>query len=217
MNIDEREVRLNDYLDGLLPPEKALAVEAELARDPEYRALEQSLRTVMAEAAAMPKAIVPERDLWAEIEVRLNAPVTGGGRMGASTRFRYALLAASFAAVFLAGIFFAQYQQERTPPDPIAQGVIGEAEPSELVLVEAEYSQARDLLQHALDESRDRLSAETLGVVDENLVIIGNAIAEIKTALEEDPGNQRLMRSLVAAYDQEVDLLQQATQLPAQL
>jgi anti-sigma-K factor RskA len=214
MNIDEREVRLNDYLDGLLPPEEALAVEAELARDPEYRALGHSLRTVMAEAAALPKAIVPERDLWAEIDVRLNAPVTGGG-MGASTRFRYALLAASFAVVFLAGILFAQYQQERTPSDPIARGVNGES--SEIVLVEAEYSQARDVLLHALDDSRDRLSPETLAVVDENLVIIGDAIAEIKTALEEDPGNQRLMRSLVAAYDQEVDLLQQATQLPAQL
>jgi hypothetical protein len=90
-------------------------------------------------------------------------------------------------------------------------------ESSEIVLVEAEYSQARDVLLHALDDSRDRLSPETLAVVDENLVIIGDAIAEIKTALEEDPGNQRLMRSLVAAYDQEVDLLQQATQLPAQL
>lgn len=217
MNIDEREARLNDYLDGLLPPDDALAVEAELARDPEYRALELSLRTVMAEAAELPKAIVPERDLWAEIDVRLNAPVTGGGRPGTATRFRYALLAASFAAVFLAGIFFAQYQQVRNPSDPIARGVNGEAEPSELVLVEAEYSQARDLLVHALDDSRDRLSPETLAVVDENLAIIGNAIAEIKTALEEDPGNRRLMRSLVAAYDQEVDLLQQATQLPAQL
>jgi anti-sigma-K factor RskA len=215
MNIDEREVRLNDYLDGLLPPEEALAVEAELARDPEYRALGHSLRTVMAEAAALPKAIVPERDLWAEIDVRLNAPVTGGGRMGTSTRFRYAVLAASFAAVFLAGIFFAQYQQKGTPSDPIARGVNGEA--SEIVLVEAEYSQARDLLMHALDDSRDRLSPETLAVVDENLAIIGNAIAEIKSALEEDPGNRQLMRSLVAAYDQEVDLLQQATQLPAQL
>jgi anti-sigma-K factor RskA len=215
MNIEDREVRLNDYLDGLLPPEEVRAVEAELARDPEYRALEQSLRTVMAEAAALPKSIVPERDLWAGIEARLDAHEANGGQGGTLARFRYALLAASFAAVFLAGIFFAQYQQERTPPDPIAREVNVEA--SEIVLVEAEYSQARDLLMHALDDSRDRLSPETLAVVDDNLAIIGNAIAEIKTALEEDPGNQRLMRSLVAAYDREVGLLQQATQLPAQL
>lgn len=216
MNMDDRETRLNDYLDGVLAPEEAATVEQELARDADYRALEASLRRVMDEAAALPKAVAPERDLWASIEARLEPREAGGSRGGG--RYRYALFAASFAGVFFAGILFAQLQWDTSPQVPTAtlvEPVV--AEGSDLALVEAEYGQARALLVQALDDSRDQLSPETVAVVDDNLAIIGSAIAEIKTALEQDPGNQQLIRSLVAAYDQEVDLLQQATQLPAQL
>jgi hypothetical protein len=217
MNVDDREARLNDYLDGLLDDEEARDVEAEMARDPEYRALEQSLRRVVTDAAALPKGVAPARDLWREIEARLGQPGAIGER-GLAPGLKYALLAASFAAVFLAGIYFAQLQRTG-PPDRITQldNSTDSASPSGLDIVETEYGQARNLLVQALDESRDRLAPETVAVVDENLDIIGNAITEIKSALEQDPSNQRLIRSLVVAYDHEVELLQQATQLPAQL
>ncbi len=216
MNVDDREARLNDYLDGVLTPEEAATVEQELAQDADYRALEISLRRVMDQVAALPKAVMPERDLWAGIEARLDSRETAG--TSSTSRHRYALLAASFAAVFFAGILFAQFQWGTPPQDTTVTFVEpGGTEGSELALVEAEYGQARALLVQALDESRDQLSPETIAVVDENLAIIGTAITEIKVALKQDPGNQHLIRSLVAAYDQEVDLLQQATQLPAQL
>ncbi|GMV93074.1 MAG: hypothetical protein AMXMBFR82_28520 [Candidatus Hydrogenedentota bacterium] len=216
MNVDDREARLNDYLDGVLTPEEAATVEQELARDADYRALETSLRRVMDEAAALPKTVTPQRDLWAGIEARLERREPE--RPKGSGRYRYALLAASFAAVFFAGILFAQFQWGTPPQDTTVTLVEpGKTDGSELALVEAEYGQARALLVQALDDSRDQLSPETVAVVDENLAIIGTAIAEIKAALKQDPANQQLIRSLVAAYDQEVDLLQQATQLPAQL
>lgn len=214
MNVDDREARLNDYLDGVLTPDEVSAVEAELAHDPTYRALEASLRRVLDEAAALPKTVVPERDLWAGIEARLEGRSTR--RSDFAARYRYPLLAASFAAVFFAGVFFAQYQQDVNPPD-LATSLTSNDDSSELALVEAEYGEARALLVQALDNSRDRLSPETLAVVDENLAVIANAIAEIRQALEQEPGNRQLMHSLVAAYDREVDLLQQATQLPEQL
>lgn len=209
MNIDDRETRLNDYIDGLLSPEAAREVEAELGRDPEYRAEEQALRELLAEATRLPKEIPPERDLWAGIALQLGEqenPRTGRPK-SAFARFRYAVLAASLAAMFLAGIYFARipYPGERD----------GNAV-ADLVALDAEYDQARTALTQALDESRDRLSPETVAVVDENLAIIAGAVDEIRGALEKDPGNPQLIRSLVAAYDQEVDLLKRATQLPAQ-
>ncbi len=217
MNVDDREARLNDYLDGVLAPGDARAVEEDLARDPEYRALEQSLRRVISEAMNLPNDIAPERDLWAGIDARLGTPSVVSERRRMRPGLRYALLAASFAAVFLAGIFYAQFRGTEPPPTTalLPNGTGGE--PSELAVVEAEYGQARDLLVQALNDSRDRLSPETQAVVDENLAIIGNAIGEIKTALEKDPGDQQLIRSLVAAHDREIDLLQQATQLSEQL
>ncbi|MCC6694920.1 MAG: hypothetical protein IT365_04725 [Candidatus Hydrogenedentes bacterium] len=209
MNIDDRETRLNDYIDGLLSPEAAREVEAELERDPEYRAEEQALRELLAEATRLPKEIAPERDLWAGIALQLGeqeTPRTERPR-SAFSRFRYAALAASLAAMFLAGIYFARM------PYP---GEINGNAVADLVALDAEYDQARTALTQALDESRDRLSPETVAVVDENLAIIADAVGEIRGALEKDPGNPQLIRSLVAAYDQEVDLLKRATQLPAQ-
>jgi len=217
MNVDDREARLNDYLDGVLDPEEVRAVEEELARDPEFRALEQALRRVVHEAATLLKGVAPERDLWPDIDARLGRPDAESAERRAAPGIKYALLAASFAAVFLAGIFFAQHQGAELPPNQSPAAFDSAMKSPELAIVEAEYGQARDLLVQALDESRDRLAPETISVVDENLAIIGNAVAEIRSALKQDPGNQQLIRSLVAAYDREVDLLQQATQLTAQL
>lgn len=209
MNIDDRERRLNDYIDGLLSPEAAREVEAELARDPEFRAEEQALRALLAEAAHLPKEIAPERDLWAGIAFQLGEQRDPRPERPRSvfSRYRYAVLAASLAAVFLAGIYFA-----RMPYPGELNGSAG----ANLVALDAEYARARTVLTQALDESRDRLSPETVAVVDENLAIIADAVGEILGALEKDPGNPQLIRSLVAAYDKEVDLLKRAAQLPAQ-
>ncbi|MCC6488143.1 MAG: hypothetical protein IT364_11650 [Candidatus Hydrogenedentes bacterium] len=209
MSMDDREIRLNDYIDGLLSPEAAREVEVELARDPEYRAEEQALRELLAEAARLPKEIAPERDLWSGIALQLGEQESPRAERpkSAFSRFRYAVLAASLAAMFLAGIYFARMPY---PGEHNGNAV------ADLIALDAEYAQARTVLTQALDESRDRLSPETVAVVDENLAIIAEAVGEIRGALEKDPGNLQLIRSLVAAYDQEVDLLKRATQLPAQ-
>lgn len=218
MNDEQREARLNDYIDGLLDPDAVRAVEEELAHDPEYRLQEQALRAVLGEARQLPKGVAPERDLWPGIEARLSScPETlPGRRAGVSAGAKYFLLAASLAAVFLAGMLVARmYQFDLGGPG--GKVAVGSASSPELEAVEAEYAEARSVLVQALNDSRDQLSPETVAVVDENMAIIANAIEDIKGALQKDPGNPELIRSLVATYDQQVDLLQQVTQLPAQM
>ncbi len=218
MNDEQREARLNDYIDGLLEGEAARAVEDELARDPEYRALEQSLRSVIVQAGKLPKGVAPERDLWPGIETRLSTPseILEHTRTHLPSGAKYALLAASLAAVFLAGMLAARtYHLDGRGAGGIV--TVKTSLSRELEVVEAEYAHAREVLVQALDDSRDRLAPETVEVVDENLAIIANAIEDIKGALEKDPENPALIQSLVATYDQQVDLLQQVTQLPAQM
>ncbi|GLC24230.1 zf-HC2 domain-containing protein [Roseisolibacter agri] len=69
--VDER---LMDYLEGDLPAADRAAVEAHLAECGRCRALVADLRAITAGAAALP-VLRPERDLWAGIAERIEAPV----------------------------------------------------------------------------------------------------------------------------------------------
>ena len=82
---------------------------------------------------------------------------------------------------------------------------------------EAEYAEAVSDLRAQLDEARSALAPETVQVIDENLLIINEAIAEIHEAMEQDKGNQRLMRTLIATYETELNLLEEATLLTESL
>lgn len=79
------------------------------------------------------------------------------------------------------------------------------------------YRSARDELLSALDLRRESMSDETLRVVETNLRVIDLAIAGITAALSEDPNNPRLTYRLASAYRQQIDFLQRATRLPAEI
>ena len=73
------------------------------------------------------------------------------------------------------------------------------------------YGWSRDafLTLALLAERQDEVSQETLAVIEENLRILDQAIAQIHTALDEDPGSRNLNQLLAARYRQEVGLLSQ--------
>jgi len=83
--------------------------------------------------------------------------------------------------------------------------------------VDADLSEARDQLRNRLEQRREELSHETWSVVVDNLEVIDDAIKRIEVALEENPGDGRLNRRLAVAYLQQIDLLQRATRLPAEI
>ena len=65
----------------------------------------------------------------------------------------------------------------------------------------------RTALLASLDRQRDRLPAESIEAVEQNLRLIDEAIREIRTALEQNPDNRQLNFLLADAYQQEVQLL----------
>ncbi len=71
MNCSEIEIRLNDYLDGVLPRDEVNEIEKHLESCLSCREEFMRLRNLMAEAAALPKEILPKRDLWPEISARI--------------------------------------------------------------------------------------------------------------------------------------------------
>lgn len=159
---------------------------------------------LMQDAAKLATAIAPERDLWPGIETAIAEPA----------RRRWTLHFAQAAAVFLlvAASSLITYTLTKTEPTIIEVPVAGG-----LVLEDASFGAeyelsngfklARSNLQVQMDRELARLSPEARVGVEENLQLIRNAIAEINTALEAEPGNVLLQELLLSTYREELAVM----------
>ena len=75
----------------------------------------------------------------------------------------------------------------------------------------------RTELLDALEARKHELSPETMDVVMDNLLLIDQAMDRIAEALGEDPENEFLMKQLAGAYRRQIDLLQRAVRMPAEV
>jgi anti-sigma factor RsiW len=85
------------------------------------------------------------------------------------------------------------------------------AKPSAEQTYETEISRLRAVLNYR----RPRLDSSTVAVVEHNLRVIDDAIAQCKQALRKDPASRFLMESLNDALDTKVQLLRTAATLPS--
>ena len=98
-----------------------------------------------------------------------------------------------------------------------------ESGPSEVLLATFKglgvdnYMATRTELLNALEARKHELSVETMDVVTENLMLIDHAMDRIAEALGEDPENEFLMKQLASAYRRQIDLLQRAVRMPAEV
>jgi len=188
----DREVQLNEYVDGTLAADARALVEAHLAQCAGCREAVAELRSLIARAAALPKSIEPDRDLWLPIVQRATRNVPRAFWRGA--------LAAAATLV----IGFALYRL--LPPST----VVSRPEGRGWVAVQAEYEEATDELTRALATERDRLEPATVALLERNLGVIDAAIRESRDALARDPGNVELRGLFAAAARQKVELLRWA-------
>jgi putative zinc finger protein len=79
---------------------------------------------------------------------------------------------------------------------------------------EATYDSEIAKLRAVLSYRRRDLDSATVAVVDKNLEIIDDAIAQCRLALQKDPASRYLMQSLNDALDSKVQLLRTAATLP---
>ena len=193
MMCGDREVQLNEYVDGTLAADARALVEAHLAQCAGCREAVAELRSLIARAAALPKSIEPDRDLWLPIVQRATRNVPRAFWRGA--------LAAAATLV----IGFALYRL--LPPST----VLSRPEGRGWVAVQAEYEEATDELTRALATERDRLEPATVALLERNLEVIDAAIRESRDALARDPGNVELRGLFAAAARQKVELLRWAT------
>jgi len=217
MSCEETMRRLDDLLDGELPPEERAGVQAHLAGCASCREALARAERLRGLTAQLPRAVEPTRDLWPSIEDRLQQtrPLPQSWRLPGPLLAAAAVLLVALAAglAYWAG-------RSQTPvrgaATEVRDGVALAADTTPaLEAVQDDMLRARNELRAAVAARRADLSPETRRVVDENLRVIDEAIARITAAFHDDPGNPELTRLLVAAYRQQINLLQRVAELPA--
>jgi hypothetical protein len=220
-NCDDLLSKLDDYVDGALDEPEALALRNHLDDCADCRDELEATRELMAAARSLPRSIEPGRDLWPEIASKIEDQRVVRGFFGRERMVvvRRLAMAAAAAAVLVAAVSVAYLTGLRQSQPQIAHE--SPVNPSYLTVaytdVDTDLSQARDQLRARLEQRREELSPETWSVVVENLEVIDDAIARIEVAIEENPDDGNLNRRLAVAYLRQIDLLQRATRLPAEI
>lgn len=214
MNCREARSRIDEDLDGELAPSERAELEAHLRACARCRREAEGLRALLAEAAALPARVPPERDLWPEIraEIRRRKVVRLEPRAARAWPRRAALVAAAVALVAISSTLTMILRQPRDDLSPTA-GVPAPPDAAVLAGVDAwevEVVRATRELTDALASGGEGLSPATIAILERNLRIIDDAIRESRAALERDPGNAALGQMLWATYKKKLDLLQQA-------
>jgi serine/threonine protein kinase len=120
---------------------------------------------------------------------------------------RVVLLYIAAIAVAAIGIFWAR----RPGPEPVAQ-----LDPESIARYEAaqtDYTQVRSELM-ALLESRAADGVPLDPLTQDSLRIIQDAVKELQTAIENDPGNRALRELLLKTYHREIDLIKRVAAMP---
>ena len=204
------EQLLDDFVDDETTPDERREVEQHLAGCSDCRSVVKDTRALLAASATLAREVPPGEDLWPQIRGRI------GGWRGARTRWLG--LAASLLVVALAGSTALWLgESDSTPPvdgQPSGAALPAAHEPSATIEDQMqEYVEAAELLQASIRERGTKLSPETQVVVEKNLAIIDQAIAEVRGVLESDPEDRGNALMLQAMHQQKVELLRRVSRL----
>ncbi len=220
MHLTEDE--LHDAADDSDRPAEAGRVARHLMLCAHCRAEVERIRELLALAASLPRAIEPPADLWPDIRSRIRAqrvtaaPAATGprSRWGSFVRDPRWLAAAAVMLIVASSALTAVYLNPGDTDiarraDSVVPAV-GTAGPP-VRRASDEYDRLDVELSALLAGQRGKLQPETIAKVERNLAIIDAAIAEIRVALAEDPGNDALRQLLKASYGQKSALVRQVS------
>jgi hypothetical protein len=177
------------------------------------------LESISAEAARLPQ-LTPSRDLWSGIEARISGSAPRAARpFYSSQAFRLAIAASLLVTVSSAVTW--RLATSSAPTDAVAALPVGDGEVVESALHLASFNASvsqmdREIaaLQAIVTERRSELEPQTVTVLETNLRLIDQAIAESRAALEADPASQFLATQFTRAYTSKLTLLRDAATLP---
>ncbi len=218
---DDAQLLVGDRLDGTLSDTQRAQLNAHLAGCAACREVSRDLEQIHNGAASLP-TLTPSRDLWSGIEARIEAPVVslGSHRRTPLARWsarQFVAAAAVLMAVTAGGTWFVAVRSAGSPTVPVATSP---GPRTELVSVAAEKGMAAyegeiGALRNIIETRRADLDSATVAVLEKNLKLIDQAIAESKAALAADPASSFLADQVSRAYDTKLELLRAAAMLPS--
>lgn len=218
---DDAQLLVSDRLDGTLSDTQRAQLDAHLAGCVACREVSRDLEQIHAEAASLP-TLTPSHDLWRSIEARIEAPVVSleSHRRSPMARWSSRQLAAAAAvlmAVTAGGTWFVAVRSAGAPTERVATSP---GPRTELVAVASEkgmaaYESEIGALRNIIETRRADLDSATVAVLEKNLKLIDQAIAESKAALAANPASTFLAEQVGRAYDTKLELLRSAALLPS--
>jgi anti-sigma-K factor RskA len=216
---------LDDYVTGDLSEEARPPVEEHVAACAMCSADVESLRQILARAAALPKAIDPPADAWSNIRsaiARDESATRAGGSISRSRVWQrpYVLAAATILVAVLSSAGTVLYMNAQRSGQPSLAAArsnsSADATPATLAaftIEENNYLRTASMLQDLLDQQEAALAPETVAQLRASLRTIDEAILEARSALARDPANKLLVEMLTSSYKQKVDLLRRTTEM----
>lgn len=216
--------KLSEYLDDELTAADRAMVEAHLAGCEACTAVLADLTRVVERARRLPFP-APSVDLWPGIAERI---AVGREERWVARRLMVSVPQLAAAAVLLIAVTTGLTWRvvrgigDRTRAEAArSEGAGGGASAARATHIQAAdpvvtvptgladqpYDAAVADLERALRRGRGRLDASTIAVVEHNLQIVDQAIAQARQALDADPANTYLSGYLVEARRRKLDLL----------
>jgi hypothetical protein len=234
MTHDEFQAILADYLeDDALGTKQRVNADAHLLDCADCSALVTDLRSIIAQAASLPD-FAPQRDLWAGIDALIETPVVDLDRRTSTPRraiidgaftapaprfnpsFRKLAIAASLLVAVTAGVTYSI--ASRTPAFNTVTAATtkgGTVKNVNRPSATETFDKAITTLRTIVDERRAELDTGTVTILEKNLKLIDDAIAESKAALARDPASAFLADRLNRAYDSKLQVLRSVATIPA--
>jgi hypothetical protein len=224
MSCSRYQETIHELADGTLGPVRRAELQTHLDVCDACRSLVADLRKIREAAAALPP-VQPRDHVWMQIAGRLRQEgrVTGSrGSDTSSARPRYMAMLAIAATLMLAvagSLYFlrsadvteipAQSTAAVTPgAGNVATADAVQSITDDLMVAEQHYQSAITKLQEVAKTDDGAIDPETAAVLEKNLQVIDQAIAESRTALKSEPQSAPARDSLFEALRQKVTLLQ---------
>lgn len=203
------EERIQQWVDHELDEVARRAADVHLDGCGECQRRVKELAALVEAADRLPRSTEPSRDLWPQVEGRLNARGQSGRVV-----LPWGQLAAA-AAVLALGILIGlrmrpettvQPRQTAQTATPSSDGGAAESDSDYLELAN-EVQALRRQVERLVANRGDRFDQSTVMAVNETLATLENADREITQAIEQDPDNRRLRAMRTSSVKREAHVL----------
>jgi anti-sigma factor RsiW len=197
---------IQELADGTLGPIRRAELELHLESCDACRALAEDLQAIVTAAESL-EPLTPPEHIWQQISGRLRAEARASGNSPTMVR-RHSVatlaLAAALALIVGASLYFLKRQTPAPAPStasapvaatpapgtpPPTEGTAAASAPVQAVDIATELALTEKHFQNAIEQASTTNPA-TAAVLQKNLLVMNEAIAESRKALEADPHNR---------------------------